>query len=57
MLETDLKFWEFKICTVSFISLKNYELYKKKNWPPSGSVVKNLPAKAGDTGDVGSTPG
>ena len=24
---------------------------------PSGSVVKNLPASAGDTGDVGLTPG
>ena len=24
---------------------------------PSGSVVKNLPANAGDTGDVGLTPG
>ena len=24
---------------------------------PGGSVVKNLPAKAGDTGDVGSIPG
>ena len=24
---------------------------------PDGSVVKNLPAKAGDAGDVGSTPG
>ena len=24
---------------------------------PHGSVVKNLPAKAGDTGDVGLTPG
>ena len=24
---------------------------------PGGSVVKNLPANAGDTGDVGSIPG
>ena len=24
---------------------------------PAGSVVKNLPAKAGDTGDAGSVPG
>ena len=24
---------------------------------PSGSVVKNLPANAGDTGDAGSIPG
>ena len=24
---------------------------------PGGSVIKNLPAGAGDTGDVGSTPG
>ena len=24
---------------------------------PGGSVVKNLPASTGDTGDVGSTPG
>ena len=24
---------------------------------PGGSVIKNLPASAGDTGDVGSTPG
>ena len=24
---------------------------------PAGSVVKNLPAKAGDTGDAGSIPG
>ena len=24
---------------------------------PDGSVVKNLPANAGDTGDMGSVPG
>ena len=24
---------------------------------PDGSVIKNLPANAGDTGDVGSIPG
>ena len=26
-------------------------------WEPGGSVVKNLPANAGNTGDAGSTPG
>ena len=36
---------------ISFNSSRNPSRF------PGGSVVKNLPAKAGDTGDVGSIPG
>ena len=31
--------------------------FLKCYWAPGGSVVKNPPAKAGDTGDIGSIPG
>ena len=42
-----------------------WKLHKKINWWssiiywgfPGGSVVKNLPANAGDSGDAGSNPG
>ena len=40
-------------------SVTDYRLgtVKVKTGVPGGSVVKNLPANAGDTGDAGSIPG
>ena len=40
-------------------SVTDYRLgtVKVKTGVPGGSVVKNLPANAGDTGDAGLTPG
>jgi len=35
---------------------ENYNILNKCSGFPSGSVVKNPPAKAGDTGDMGLIP-
>ena len=44
------------IITVKLHVLFGIELLTKRAFP-GGSVVKNLPANAGDTGDSGSVPG
>ena len=38
-------------------NIKYLKSYKGIEGCPSGSVVKNLPASAGDTGELGSIPG
>ena len=48
----------FNYCEVQFINLFFYGcvIYKNLSFP-GGTMVKNPPAKAGDTRDVGSIPG
>ena len=47
---------DLKIITVKLHALFSIELLTKRAFP-GGSVVKNLPANAGDTEDSGSIPG
>ena len=45
------------IAYARWISVSNSGAVLGRMGLPGGSVVKNLPANAGDTGDLGSTPG
>ena len=61
LLEFTVTFWSY-ICSTEFMCLWSISMlkgtpYSSKIGFPGGSVVKNLPANAGATGDVYSTPG